>query len=458
MVKIIKRDRTIVEYDRNKVIFVIEAAMSEGKTGIDSAVSESIEETIFDTLSELDDTIVTVDTVQDLIAENLMKEGRFNTATRFMAYRIRRNEERKLGLDTSYNLLSSDFISKYKHLKNPMKKLGQLVYYRTYSRWLPDKQRREYWWETVARAVDYNCSLANTTVEEAEALFDNIFNLRQFLSGRTFWVGGTEVANLYPMANYNCSFKVIDTYDAFKDIFYLLMIGSGAGVRILHDDVNKLPKIRTNINVVNLEYNPVAKDDREDSTSLVFEDDQVEIYIGDSKEGWVQALDFFLKIHYANEYRNVNHVIMNYNYVRPQGEKLETFGGTASGPNALLGMFTKIDKILTSLFPYSEKGKVKLRPIHCLDIANLIGEGVVVGGVRRTAEVVLMDADDIESIEAKSGLYKQVNGQWEVDQDIIHRQMSNNSIFYNEKPSRERLHWQIERMRYSGEPRNNWAS
>ena len=30
--------------------------------------------------------------------------------------------------------------------------------------------------------------------------------------------------------------------------------------------------------------------------------------------------------------------------------------------------------------------------------------------------------------------------------------MSNNSIYYTRKPSRERLRWQIDRMRYSGEP------
>jgi len=82
----------------------------------------------------------------------------------------------------------------------------------------------------------------------------------------------------------------------------------------------------------------------------------------------------------------------------------------------------------------------------------MIGEGVVVGGVRRTSEVVLMDSDDEECIEAKSDLYKQLNGEWVIDKEIIHRQMSNNSIYYTEKPTRERLHWQIERMRYSGEP------
>ena len=87
-----------------------------------------------------------------------------------------------------------------------------------YSRWLPEENRREYWWETVRRAVEYNCSLVkSTTRREAEELFENIFYLRQFLSGRTFWVGGTDVAKHYPMANYNCSFQVIDKFFLFFD-------------------------------------------------------------------------------------------------------------------------------------------------------------------------------------------------------------------------------------------------
>ena len=79
--------------------------------------------------------------------------------------------------------------------------------------------------------MEYNCSLAPTSREEAEQLYDNIYNLRQFLSGRTLWVGNTKVADAYPMANYNCAFEVIDSYHAFHDLFYLLMIGSGVGVR-----------------------------------------------------------------------------------------------------------------------------------------------------------------------------------------------------------------------------------
>ena len=38
-----------------------------------------------------------------------------------------------------------------------MEQLGAFVYSRTYSRFIPRYGRREFWWETVRRAVEYNC-------------------------------------------------------------------------------------------------------------------------------------------------------------------------------------------------------------------------------------------------------------------------------------------------------------
>ena len=72
--------------------------------------------------------------------------------------------------------------------------------------------------------------------------------------------------------------------------------------------------------------------------------------------------------------------------------------------------------------------------------------------VRRTAIVILFDEDDIEMINAKTNLYTQENGKWIVNQDIIHRQMSNNSILYQKKPTRDKLAWHFKTMRYSSEP------
>ncbi|GKX29515.1 adenosylcobalamin-dependent ribonucleoside-triphosphate reductase [Vallitalea longa] len=453
MIKVLKRNGSITNFNINKIITAITLCMAETKANIDNALADSVAKKVEKKLQTYSNP-VSVEIIQDLVEEYLMESPRKNAAKRYILYRYERDKTRDTRTKrTDGRVLSDEFISSYKHRPNPMKQLGNFVYYRTYSRWLPEEKRREYWWETVRRAVEYNCSLVPTTKAEAEKLYDNIFNLKQFLSGRTFWVGNTDVTRNYPMSNYNCAFTVIDDFDSFKELFYLLMIGSGVGIRILKDDIKKLPKIRTVFDIIHEDYTPTPKNLREDNTSLEFShNNKVRILIGDSKEGWVQALDFYLKILYSNEYRNINTIIINYNHVRPKGEKLETFGGTASGYTSLKNMFIKITNIISKRGVLSRKSYTHLHPIDCLDIANIIGENVVVGGVRRTAEIVLVDSDDQEAIEAKNNLYKQIDGQWIVDNDIIHRQMSNNSIYYRSKPSRQQLHWQLEQMRYSGEP------
>lgn len=453
MLRVIKREGNEVDFDARKIQRAIERAMAETDAGPDEELAALIADEIEDAVRE-STARISVHDIQDMVEDRLMMSPRKDVAKRYIIYRSEKDKTRPLRKQAEKDmLLTEDFIRKYKHAPSPMNQLGNFVFYRTYSRWIPEENRREYWWETVRRSVEYNCSLVPTTRDEAERLFDNIYHMRQFLSGRTFWVGGTDVAKNYPMSNYNCSFEVLDSLGAFKDLFYLLMIGSGVGVRILKDDVKKIPKIRTDFELIHEDYTPILMSEREDNTSLnFFYNNTVKITVGDSKEGWVQSLAHFLDLISLNDFRDIKTIIINYDHVRPMGEKLKTFGGTASGHSSLKNMFMKIDKVIKKAGYVQEKKWIKLRPIDCLDVANVIGENVVVGGVRRTAEIVLMDQNDRESIEAKSNLYKQIDGQWIVDKDLLHRQMSNNSIFYTSKPSREQLKWQIEQMRYSGEP------
>ena len=448
MIKVVKRNNTIQYFDQNKIVNAITQAMRETIKGVDNDLCSSIARKIEKDLSIFKQNI-TVDDIQERVETELMNSERKDVAKVYILYREQRDKLRDMP-KRNHKLLTDDFISQYKHLPNPFPtQLGQFVYYRTYSRWLPLEKRREYWWETVKRAVEFNCNLVRTTQREAELLYDNIFHLKQFLAGRTLWTGGTEVSTKYPMANFNCSFTILDNFSAFKDLFYLLMIGAGVGVRVLKADVDQLPRIRTDIKVIHESYSPLPKEKREELTSIIFMSNTAHIVVGDSKEGWVESLDYYLSILHKKEYRNIKNIIFNYNYVRAKGEKLKTFGGTASGYKSLREMFSKIDKIIKMDCFSNLK---KLRPIDCMDIANIIGQNVVVGGVRRTSEVVLFDKDDQEILNAKNNLYEQIDGKWIKNETISHREMSNNSIFYTSKPTREHLAWHVRQMRYSGEP------
>ena len=445
-----KRNGNIVDYDREFIVRAVTlAAAAAGEHG-DEAVQRVVDD-VEAKLVQSGAEIVDIEAIQDAVEEALFEQGRFKTAKAYILYRMEKEKTRGVA-DWKEGLLSREFLSKYKHAPSPMGELGSFVYSRTYSRYIPQLNRREFWWETVRRAVEYNCSLAPTTREEAEKLYDNIYNLRQFLSGRTLWVGQTPVSEAYPMANYNCAFEVIDDYRAYHDLFYLLMVGSGVGVRVLKSDAEKLPPIRTNLEIIHKAYNPRKKENRLEYTGVSFSGDTVTLAIGDSKEGWAQAIDRYFDVLTNQEYSKIRRIVVEYDSIRPRGERLKVFGGTASGYESMMAMLDKIHRVIASAGLRDGVVRTKLKPIDLLDIANIIGENVVSGGVRRTSEIGLIDQDDAECIQAKSQLYRQVNGRWEIDRNIAHRQMSNNSIFYRRKPSREQLHWHIQQMRHSGEP------
>lgn len=338
------------------------------------------------------------------------------------------------------SLLREEFLKGYPDFPSHMENLAKLVYYRTYSRWLPEEGRRETWKETCARAVEYNCSLAPTSAYEAQRLFDNMFNLKQFISGRSLWIGGSEASKKTKLANFNCSFVVIDSIKSLCDLFYLLMVGTGVGVRILPSDVNELPRFRQNV-ILHHQYNKHStKQKGRENTYVETDGDMCIIHIGDSKEGWVDALKAYLLCLVNHD--APCHIMLDYTEIRVKGATLSNFGGTASGYESIMDMFTKIHRVIQEGLFSSKPVNGKLRPIHCLDICNLIGQNVVVGGVRRTAEIAIIDPHDEECVHAKDN----------IQPGMEHRYMSNNSIFQEERPSREKIHELFNSIRTSGEP------
>ena len=157
----------------------------------------------------------------------------------------------------------------------------------------------------------------------------------------------------------------------------------------------------------------------------------------------------YFKILSSKQYSDIKYIFINYNNVRPAGERLKTFGGFASGHNAIQQMFEKINKVFQTR---ATQQWYQLKPLDALDIATIIAENVVAGGTRRSAEIVFCDPDETDVLNAKSNLYMNVNGEWISNRDLIHRSLSNNTVFYQERPDKETIHKQFETMRYSGEP------
>lgn len=293
------------------------------------------------------------------------------------------------------SILSSDFVNKYK-TKQPnwgFNGLGYIVYKRTYAR-LKDDGNTEEWHETVARCVEGAQKIgAGYTKEEAERIFDYVFNLKCNFAGRMLWqLGTTTVDRFGANSLLNCWATAMREPKAFLFLFENLMLGGGVGYSIRREDVHELPKIKKGVSISHQE----TKD--------------ADFIVPDKREGWVQLLSNLLDAFYVTGKSFTYSTIL----VRGYGELIHGFGGKASGPQILIDGIEKITKIFQA-----REGK-KLRSIDVLDICNIIGSIVVAGNVRRSAEIALGDPDDILYIRAKN---------WSSGNVPNWRAMSNNTIY-----------------------------
>ena len=293
------------------------------------------------------------------------------------------------------NILSKEFVSKYKN-KQPnwgFNGLGYIVYKRTYAR-LKEDGNTEEWYETVERCVNGAQKIgAEYTTEEAERIYDYVFNLKCNFAGRMLWQLGTSTVDRFGANSLlNCWAVAMREPNAFLFLFENLMLGGGVGYSIRREDVHELPKIKKSVNIIH----EGVKD--------------ADYIVPDKREGWVNLLSKVLDAFYVTGKSFTYSTIL----IRGYGEPIKGFGGKASGPQILIDGIDKITKIFQS-----REGK-KLRSIDVLDICNIIGSVVVAGNVRRSAEIALGDPDDILYLRAKN---------WGTGNVPNWRAMSNNTIY-----------------------------
>jgi ribonucleoside-triphosphate reductase len=300
------------------------------------------------------------------------------------------------------SILTNDFISQYNSKTPPwgFGGLGEVVYLRTYSRKIDGTDRSENWIDTVKRVVDGAIEIGtDLTVEESEKLFDHMFNLRCAVAGRALWQLGTPLVSKFSGTSLNnCFFTNIEKIEDFELLFDYLMLGGGVGFSVERSKIHDLPKVK--------QVGKIAAERSNDADFIV----------PDSRQGWRTLLHKVLESYFITGKSFSYSTIL----IREFGAPLKTFGGTASGPGALVDGIADICKVLDN-----RVGK-KLRSIDVLDICNLIGRIVVSGSSRRSAQIAIGDPDDILFLRAKNWSTGTIPG-W--------RANSNNSIYadaYNE--------------------------
>lgn len=296
----------------------------------------------------------------------------------------------------------------------PFSTVGYITYKRTYARRLNEADATsptEEFEDTVNRVIaSANEQLyVGFTEEEQTRLKKYLMELKGTVAGRFLWQMGTQTVNKLGLASLqNCAFTTInEPVRPFTWAMDMLMLGSGVGYNIQKVNVDKLP-------VVNADFTAPTRLDVADADFIV----------PDSREGWVALLGKTLKAAFLSDKKKTfTFSTMN---IRGKGAPIKGFGGTASGPEDLCWGIAKISEVL------EKRAGRKLRPIDCLDIMNIIGAVVVAGNVRRSAQIAIGDADDVEYLLAK---------RWDMGNIPSWRAMSNNSVVCNDIKDLHEYFW-----------------
>ena len=301
-------------------------------------------------------------------------------------------------------------------INTPWSSIGYITYKRTYARRLdesnPDSPTEEFA-DTVNRVVTAaNDQLGvGFTPEESERFAKYLLELKGTVAGRFLWQLGTDTVGRLGLSSLqNCAFTVVDKpIEPFTWAMDLLMLGSGVGYNIQKENVAKLPP-------VNLDFKCPTRSDVPDADFIV----------PDSREGWVALLGKTLKAAFLAHKSGKQTFTYSTQLIRSKGAPIKGFGGTASGPEDLVWGINEIGKVL------EKRAGRNLRPIDALDIMNIIGAVVVAGNVRRSAQIAIGDADDVEYLLAK---------RWDLGNIPSWRAMSNNSVVCNDIGDLHEFFW-----------------
>ena len=391
---IIKRDGRIVPFDVEKITNAIWKGMNTTKEGtIEEArqVASQVYAELIRIKRKFSNFIPQVEGIQDIVEQELMRSDYIKTAKHYVLYRDERAQLRAKGLEVPEHVRKLVADSQ-KYFRNA---LGEFVYYRTYSRWVDDKGRRETWIETVDRYMGYMRENVGNKLEDIEykEIREAILNQQSIPSMRLMQFAGT-AARRTNVCAYNCSYIAPESFQDMSEIMYISMNGTGVGFSAESANVQKFPQI-------------IMQNGEKLKTLIV----------DDSKEGWCEAF-----VTGATTWASGKDIDFDYSQIRPLGTRLKTMGGKASGPEPLKRLLNFTHQII-----FDRQGR-RLRNIDVHDIICMMGECIVSGGVRRSALISLSDFDDNEIRDSKKGAFYVTHP---------HRMLANNSAVYVNKPTNE---------------------
>jgi len=257
--------------------------------------------------------------------------------------------------------------------------LSDITVFSKYARFIPELNRRETWDEIVTRNKQMHLEKYPDLADEIEQAYLYVYDKKVLPSMRSMQFAGKPIA-IAPSRIFNCAFAPIDHIRSFSEIMFLLLGGTGVGYSVQQHHIDNLP----NIHKPNLSH-PSRR-----------------FLIGDSIEGWADAVKFLIKSYFSGGPR----INFDFSDIRAKGARLVTSGGKAPGPQPLKECLTKIQGILDS-----KQDGDRLKSIEVHDIICHIADAVLAGGIRRAALISLFSADDDDMIACKAGSWWENNPQ-----------------------------------------------
>ncbi len=256
--------------------------------------------------------------------------------------------------------------------------LSDITVFNKYAKYLPSTGQRESWEELVTRNMTMHVNKYPHMLEEIVHAYQFVFDRKVLPSMRSLQFGGRPI-ELGHNRIYNCAYMPIDHIDAFSELMFLLLGGTGGGYSVQARHVNELPRV----------VGPSEETRR--------------FLVGDSIEGWADAIKVLVEAYFLGK-QKPNFDVRD---IREKGAALITTGGKAPGPAPLLACIKALSKLLDRVA--STGGDIK--PIDAHDMCCIIADAVLAGGIRRAALISLFDRDDEEMLNCKSGEWWNDNPQ-----------------------------------------------
>ncbi len=415
-----KRDGSEVPFNGSRICRAIWLAMQSQGEGSEKEAVYATDRVINALAAKVNpQQLLNIDEIQDIVISELGKIGGLEKTTKH--YTIWRHEHDKTRDASKYvtRQIGSDLNTFH---SNPV----GFWMLRKYARNVAGADRRETWIEVCDRYVNYMRkrlnelansyeSNANGNIDKRAVAINTIYNDNTFKEIRNAIINmevmpamrimqlAGEAIDRTDACAYNCAYTVLEKLDDIADSAYILMCGAGVTYSVEY----------------NTEALPIIA-----KWSGEFIDDPKQIthsphIIGDSREGWCDAIKAGLHAWYAGL-----DIKFDYSKIRPAGSILKTMGGTASGDRPLREFleFTK-QKIRS-------RERRRLTPLMLHDIMCKLVAIVEMGNMRRAAGASLSCLDDIEMRDCKIGQFWHDNPQ---------RSATNNSAVYEHPPTFQEL-------------------